>query len=285
MTTTDSYYEIGSTHIVCEDYAITGNGTTFDYAILSDGCSSSSRVDIGARLLCHAAEEALHHMARIGILHERVNMPEILKALIVKKCLELRAIMCLDPDAFDATLVIALNIREPFRQSVTIAWGDGVIVTKGDRTIVTDLEYTESAPYYLSYKMSQERNKAYNTQFARQNKTVSEFCLEDVDQDNATEEEVNLLHTYVKWYNSVESISDICIFSDGIKTYKYDPKLPEAEGKVDNISLQEILTQVLDFKNPTGQFVIRKFNNRIKKDMRKKGIVHWDDISCACIHL
>ena len=58
--TTESIFEQGSTHEVCEDYAIQGGG----YTILADGCSNGGgpRIDTdwGSRILCKAAEEHLN---------------------------------------------------------------------------------------------------------------------------------------------------------------------------------------------------------------------------------
>ena len=54
---TGSFFTIGSTHLVCEDYALHGK----DYVILSDGCSNGGgpriHTDWGSRILCKAAEE------------------------------------------------------------------------------------------------------------------------------------------------------------------------------------------------------------------------------------
>ena len=53
----DHYYTIGNSHSVCQDYAISGLVENGAYAILSDGCSSSPDVDVGARMLSLSAKE------------------------------------------------------------------------------------------------------------------------------------------------------------------------------------------------------------------------------------
>lgn len=56
----DCYFEIGHSHTICQDYALTGKiNDVLSYAIISDGCSSSPLVDVGARLLAHSAKEYL----------------------------------------------------------------------------------------------------------------------------------------------------------------------------------------------------------------------------------
>lgn len=47
---TNSFYQIGRDHKVCEDYAICGM-EPFPYTILSDGCSTGKHTDVGSRIL------------------------------------------------------------------------------------------------------------------------------------------------------------------------------------------------------------------------------------------
>ena len=57
---TDFYCEIGDSHVACEDYALAGKiNDNISYAIVADGCSSSPNVDVGARVLAHAALDYL----------------------------------------------------------------------------------------------------------------------------------------------------------------------------------------------------------------------------------
>ena len=56
----DCYFEIGHSHTICEDYALTGKiNENLSYAIVCDGCSASDTVDLGARILAHTAREYL----------------------------------------------------------------------------------------------------------------------------------------------------------------------------------------------------------------------------------
>ena len=55
----DYYIEKGQSHDFCEDFALAGKIGESAYAILSDGCSSSEHVDLGARLLVHAAKDGM----------------------------------------------------------------------------------------------------------------------------------------------------------------------------------------------------------------------------------
>jgi len=64
----DSYFEIGSTHLVCQDYALSGLYKDMCYGIVSDGCSSAENSEIGAQILCHGA--------RYSSLKDMINATE-----------------------------------------------------------------------------------------------------------------------------------------------------------------------------------------------------------------
>jgi hypothetical protein len=63
----DSYFEIGSTHQVCQDYALAYASDDFAYAIMSDGCTSSLNTDIGARLVSVIARDAINYLNHRGL--------------------------------------------------------------------------------------------------------------------------------------------------------------------------------------------------------------------------
>ena len=56
----DVFYAIGSTHHVCQDFAV-ANG---DFVILSDGCSSAKDSDWGARLLVKACHNVIKERSK-----------------------------------------------------------------------------------------------------------------------------------------------------------------------------------------------------------------------------
>src|ERR1017187_1833610 len=55
----DHHFEIGNSHRICEDYALSGQTKEVTYVILSDGCSSGIDVDVGARLVALSARRTL----------------------------------------------------------------------------------------------------------------------------------------------------------------------------------------------------------------------------------
>src|SRR6185295_18680312 len=90
---TDAAINIGSTHSVCQDYAIARNG----YVVLADGCSSSPDTDIGARLLVKALDQRLGTPTDIEELHRES----------ARTALGWAAMLGLPDQAVDATLLSA----------------------------------------------------------------------------------------------------------------------------------------------------------------------------------
>jgi hypothetical protein len=62
----DYDFQIGKDHQVCQDYSMVGYTEDKAVAILSDGCSASPHVDIGARLLTLSAREMYLTLGDIG---------------------------------------------------------------------------------------------------------------------------------------------------------------------------------------------------------------------------
>ena len=55
----DAFFAIGSTHDICQDYALALNISNRSLLIVSDGCSASPSTDIGARILSRCAAQVL----------------------------------------------------------------------------------------------------------------------------------------------------------------------------------------------------------------------------------
>ena len=58
---TDSYFAIGSSHRVCEDYAIHSLPGVHNLFAISDGCSSCKDTDFGSRILLKCLQ---HHSGK-----------------------------------------------------------------------------------------------------------------------------------------------------------------------------------------------------------------------------
>lgn len=282
---TNAYYEIGSSHRVCEDYALSGTYKDMAYAIISDGCSASDDTDIGARLLSTIAKGVIKYLRDRELIGTK-DFNSIFRELVVRKCLEVKQSLGLPIDAFDATLLISTVYKDKI---ISLGWGDGyfIFVTKDNVKIIYDIHYSMGAPYYLSYEMSPSKKKAYEDTYGNSIITVKNSIIAT---DGSVTETINnptggLYSESLYKEAHVPSIKFVILSSDGIGTYQDDPKFPKEDGaEKKTYSAIEIIPDIAAYKNTAGEFVIRRMQ-RIKSDMDKNHIVHIDDVSCSSIAL
>ena len=110
---TDSYFKIGKSHKVCEDYARAKEiphpylaKEKLPYAVVSDGCSGSEDTDFGSRLMAISVETALRNdsLSESRIMsHLRKMMPPYLP----KTCLDatVLAVYPIEPGVLDVFVV------------------------------------------------------------------------------------------------------------------------------------------------------------------------------------
>src|SRR5215204_1596043 len=123
----DVAFQIGSSHAVCQDYGRAGGPARSEgceaggrpYVILSDGCSSSTDADVGARLLVRAAERLLSGTGappagRLAETHREA----------AGLALSWAGLLGLRPEAVDATLLTAHLVGD---ELIVGCSGDGVV--------------------------------------------------------------------------------------------------------------------------------------------------------------
>ncbi len=157
----DSYYTIGQSHRVCQDYGRHG-WIPCPHVILSDGCSAEPDSDIGARLLVLNAHSLLPQFLACSDLNEteQTALHQQLGEQIVQRAAGQARDMGVDETVLDATLLVAWRDRT----SVYVhLYGDGCILTKtiDGEVAVIQVEYAENAPYYLSYLLDRNRQMLY----------------------------------------------------------------------------------------------------------------------------
>ena len=136
----DYFSKIGIYHNLNQDYAFTqGN-----IGVISDGCSSVSNSDVGARIL------ALQHANHLSIEDTLRNSIYTINSL------------GLNTQALFATLgCIEVNSQNCY---VTL-WGDGVIIFKfANKLSIFRIQHL-SAPYYPLYSMYKEYDNTYRKEF------------------------------------------------------------------------------------------------------------------------
>lgn len=281
---TDAYYEIGSSHRVCEDYALSGQYEDMAYAIVSDGCSSSKDSDVGARLLSHIAQGVLIYLKGRGLIGTP-SFPEIFRELVVRKSLEVKQSLGLTVDVFDATLLISTIYED---KATCLAWGDGyvVFVTDKKEIIAYEINYSSGAPYYLSYEMSPAKKAAYAQLYGTGSLNIRTYIIGSdgalkCSSDATSPVVLCYTHSLLKEAHA-PGLKFVTLSSDGIGTYKDDPKWVTEESSRMDFGIVNILPMVVGYKSITGEFAIRRMQ-RMKSDMEKDHVVHLDDISCATI--
>ena len=139
----DAIINIGSTHTICQDYAIARE----NYVILSDGCSSSRDTDIGARLLVRALDQMLGHTTKeITELH----------ADAARTALTWANTLGLPAQSVDATLLSAHVTNDDL---IIACSGDGVIIleTQSGALDVRPISSPSGYPFYPSYLHQPDR--------------------------------------------------------------------------------------------------------------------------------
>lgn len=262
----DIFLEIGHQHKVCEDYIISGNAPE-PFIILSDGCSSSNNTEMGARILCHLAKQYLRYRGNDlhNIDHKKMGRWIIHNAEMTARQLGL-TLNCLD-----ATLMVSYFIDN---RLYVFVYGDGVIVLKkGDEFSYYIVDFSNNAPYYLSYLIDDFRNDLYH-----QNKN-SKFVKEIHPTHHAERTEECAYDFPLLFVFNKEEFDTLFISSDGITSFIDNN--PTAR------TLHELPTIVppfMDFKNTKGEYLKRRMKKALKytNDM---GIVHFDDLSIGAYHI
>ena len=107
----DSYFEIGNTHQICQDYALSGNYKDMYYSVVSDGCSSAEHSEIGAQILCHVARYnlQLHYDLFVeGV--KQTTMMSLLGNSILRRADELRKLYPISRDALQPFISVTTTL-------------------------------------------------------------------------------------------------------------------------------------------------------------------------------
>ncbi|MHA1169394.1 MAG: protein phosphatase 2C domain-containing protein [Candidatus Hodarchaeales archaeon] len=281
---TDCAFNIGTTHDVCQDYALSG-----EYSVtIADGCSGSVLSDFGSRVL---SVTAMNKMLELKSLHDLEEKELILLSRPSVKVLNL------PPECLDATLLCAAKIDDT---PEAICYGDGVIAVKlkNNVTLVISVEYTDSYPFYINYLFDKTGRFKNWTADHNKRKVVFSAIKENGevevinnDCDSTTrlrynEYEVGIIRVS-DYRTMIETISpdveSIIILSDGVQSF-YQTIITGTSKHNEKVTYHEVLKELLSFKNYTGRFVQRRMNKFIKT-CKRNDWNHSDDISIAAIYL
>lgn len=261
----DSFFSIGSTHNVCQDYAIHGKTESIHYGIVSDGCSSAKDSDIGSRILCKIAEEFL--ISKYDYSLDIENNYDLIESFILKKISKLN--LKLPSETYYSTLIIFVANKDFIDVFI---FGDGCIkVVKKDSEIIKLFKYSKNAPYYLAYKLNSEHKKTYFETF----KQVLEIKNKEM-KDNQINSELIAKEVDEKIFYRFENkdLISISIMSDGVESFQNEIKK--------DIEEIEIVQNITNYKNINGTFVDRRLK-AFFRDCNKNKIQNKDDLSIVSL--
>ena len=271
---TDSIFQIGHDHKVCEDFSLSGISKDFSYIITCDGCSSSTSVDIGARILSMVAEGKILNVIPDWNWSNDFPAVEFGKFIINAAAEIYNIIPQLHPEALDCTLLIAF-VTNVTKKLTVVIYGDGVFIHRRKNNLTTihvnlangSSDNLKSAPDYLSYYLDSGRMKSYNNLIDNKKEIYSNY-------NGLKETNFYKPHEPFVYECNVEAGDVISVISDGINSFK----------KADNTSIdwQDLVDEFTLYKTTEGEFVQRRIS-AFKRKCLKEGITHSDDISIATI--
>ena len=272
----DSAFIRGQSHIVCQDYAMSGMIQNLSWAIVADGCSmirtSNESVnhpysDFSARIVAFSAKEAIYELQQHGDATGLLRSDFI--TLLRSKVRTIGDLVGITEIAGDATLNIACH-HDSIIMHMMI--GDGVVVVDTERElIIRERKFVPNFPYYVSYILLPNRAKHYNSLGVKASEHTYIIDKKTGGIRESEEEKSPDLTESVEIYNTKETKS-ITVFSDGIGDLR----------KGQQLSVIQAVQKMLPFKSYGGTFVKRRMRG-FERTLAKECIVANDDIAMATI--
>jgi len=242
----DAHFARGRSHAVCQDYAAVGPGI----AVVCDGCSGAPNSDVGARLLAHAALRATPDALADGSWLRRSETA--------------RRALGLDVAALDTTCIVARAAEETIE--VTMFGGGVVAARRLDGTLsIIEVSFSQSAPPYPSYALSDVRRQAYERSGLRSP------TLHQTDHAPPAV----ALGSGLSWSFPRTEWTSVLVGSDGLGAFRQvDMTLAPAT---------EVVPAVFRYPSPRGTFVTRRLRKYLAKEAPARGLHPEDDVAVAAL--
>lgn len=260
----DSYFAMGKTHTVCQDYADTLNSVDTAVLAVSDGCSSSPHTDFGARFL-----------VRTGMRDCTFGPPNAGSwSGILQTSKRAQEAMGLPFHSLDATLLLAHVDQGRIYLRM---WGDGVVFVKfkDQSTHLYEVQFDDNTPSYLSYLDDFQLIEKYQKLHGKRSLTTYEGT--DIYR---VDEPVTLDNYNLSWDYELSHVEQVFLFSDGVSSFREKANSSTAWKP---IPLMDVVTQIIDVKNPNGQFMVRRMRKFLYEFCPKNNWIHEDDVSVAAL--
>ena len=285
----DCVFRIGSTHKVCQDYAMAKKNAV----VISDGCSGSRLSDMGSRLLC------INFFEQLGFIkHGNWFLSEAQCLLPVRPVLKM---LDLPRESLDATFGY-VAVKDDL--GVAKLYGDGAIIIglKNGNFMVLSCEYVDGYPFFINYLFDESvRFSSWTEENNKRILTSIEYCTEPCeDGEQVILTNFNDVNTQtggkcidgalIQWdelsvgvvVGNIKDIQYLAVTSDGIASF-YQTKETETSLTTKSISYMDVIKKLLPFKSFKGSFAQRRVN-KFLKECKKDGWDHGDDISLGVIY-
>lgn len=263
----DSHFTIGSTHITagkcCQDYAMTGVDGDSAIAVVSDGCSTGGRTDVGARIVALTTIQA----AKRSPLDVTSHRNECL--------LQAQFTLCLDNSDLLATSLYAVVTPDG---AFYCLHGDGVVAIKhrSGRLHLKRFDWLDNTPFYPAYAgVDRERFvEVHGGDLAGHRLTGVDVIMSPGQVPHTWNS------THALWVGmnpsaqrifNFEDIEFLAVFSDGVT-------------QIENVDWKDAVVELMSFKNTAGEFVKRRTMAALRK-FREVGKGPVDDFSMAAIRV
>lgn len=304
----DSFFEIGTTHEVCEDFARSGFSPKGEaFAVVNDGCSNGGgpRIDTdhGARLIGLAAESNIMTAEPYAFIQETSQTAKA-------------HLLLLPPESLCATLLLIRTVSKR-RVIQGVVSGDGVIGCrkKNGTWIIHVIDFPPggkmanrrlSAPYYLQYHMygvdnewaenyganftvttyighlmDEALNYPDGTYFTKNQR--EELFLQHMSSD-VREGIWNLDAPFELFEFGMDDVDLVFITSDGPEQF-YFPTSPKVNEPIHVLDVLRVLLDIRGF-NPGFLRVQRNWNFKQNRPgtFKRKNWSGSDDVSVGAIY-
>lgn len=268
----DVFFDRGTTHKVCQDYAEGGDG----YVIVSDGCSTATNTDFGSRILVRSAAQNL------GSLD--INRPEIFGSRVIASSGAVCRTLAMKSETLRATLLLARvdQNRKTFSWAV---FGDGVVVRKYKKEGIRVQVFSQpsNAPPYLAYCLTLDAWENYKKEFGHRLE-VKDFWIREngiepgpigLNYQMSYDQPESILEPYHPIYfaeqDNIEDYDWIALCSDGVEQFLLNHSGPPVK-----IPVEKILWHFMSFKGFAGEFVQRRASRAMKEIAEKEWTIEED---------
>lgn len=281
---TDDIFHIGAQHLrngmPCQDYALSGEFDGGAYAIVSDGCSTGGRTDVGSRIVGLAMAQSIRETLRYPN-----DCPFGSESFMLSSGMERRSIMRAAQLSLGLTqrdmLATCLFVAAAPRGLVASIIGDGVFATQdiAGTLCMTKFEWDRNIPLYPAYEQDDYAGfiRAHGGDLA-----IISFRAETVIVDNCG----NVTSPLSSEYSIGVSLRGVTYRYDAVslKSLRYAAMFSDGVTQVDGMNWVDAVRELMAFKSGLGEFVKRRMN-RFLKDIGKIGRGPLDDIAYAVIEI